>query len=345
MRARTVKAEDRFLERLRALLPRGESVRIGPGDDAAVLGLAAGEVAVTTDLMVEGVDFLPGEDPEVLGRRVVSVNLSDLAAMGARPEFFLLSIAFPPPRGEDYPLAIARGAIARGQAYGASLVGGDLSSAPETFVSVCLWGRLEGAPLSRSGGSPGDLLYVSGRLGEAAAGLRLAGRLHALGRGAPDPAPELARLPAGKAEGLIRAYRDPEPRIALGRVLSGQGLASAAIDVSDGLGLDAARLARASAVRAVLEKEALPVSEALAAFAALEAVDPLELVLSGGDDYELLFAARPETAAALGRARDQWGVGVTRIGFLERGEGAVVRDEKGERDVAHLGHDHFGAGR
>ena len=278
-----MKAEDRFVEKLRALLPASGAV-LGPGDDAALVRTAEGLLAATTDLLVEGVDFLPGEDPERLGRRAAAVNLSDLAAMGALPEFFLLSVGFPPGKGEDFPLAIARGAIARAGEFGAHLVGGDLSAAPQTVISVALWGRPAGL-LTRSGASPGDGVYVSGHPGQAAAGLRLA-RAPVAG-----VAPEDERI-------LRHAFHDPLPRVALGAELARHGLASAAIDVSDGLGIDAARLARASGVRLVLEKESLPVSAALQSFASRAGLDPLYLVLGGGDDYELLFTVRRRRSAS-----------------------------------------------
>ena len=132
--------EDRFVEKLRALLPRSERVRIGPGDDAAVLSSRGADLVLTTDLLVEGVDFLPDEDPEKIGRRALAVNLSDIAAMGGRPEFFLLSIAFRAERGEEFPLAVARGALSRATPLGLDLVGGDLSDAKETVVSVLVGG-------------------------------------------------------------------------------------------------------------------------------------------------------------------------------------------------------------
>ena len=147
-----MKPEDRFVEKLRALLPESGAI-LGPGDDAALVQREAGLLAATTDLLVEGVDFFPGEDPERLGRRAAAVNLSDLAAMGAEPEFFLLSIGFAPEKGEDFPLAIARGAIARAGEFGAHLVGGDLSAAPQTVISVALWGKPAGTPLTRAGAS------------------------------------------------------------------------------------------------------------------------------------------------------------------------------------------------
>ena len=319
-----MKAEDRFVERLRALLPDGGAV-LGPGDDAALVRSVEGLLAATTDLLVEGVDFLSGEDPERLGRRAAAVNLSDLAAMGALPEFFLLSIGFPPEKGEDFPLAIARGAIARAGEFGAHLVGGDLSAAPQTVISVALWGRPAGAPLARSGASPGDRVYVSGHPGHASAGLRLA-----RAGGARDE------------DRILRdAFHDPVPRVPLGAELARHGLASAAIDVSDGLGIDAARLARASGVRLVLDQDALPVSRALRSFASRAGLDPLDLVLGGGDDYELLFTVPPAAQERLERHAGAFGVPVTRIGRAEEGAGAVLSNDGALRDIADFGHDHL----
>jgi thiamine-monophosphate kinase len=260
------------------------------------------------------------------------VNLSDLAAMGALPEFFLLSIGFPPDRGEDYPLSIARGAIARGGEFGAHLVGGDLSAAPQTVISVALWGRPAGPPLTRAGASPGEVLYVSGYPGEAAAGLRLARQ-------------PVAGLTPGQERRLLDAYHDPLPRIALGAALSRQRLATSAIDVSDGLGADAARLSRASGVRLVLDRSLLPASTALQCFASRTGLDPLELMLGGGDDYELLFTVPATEQGRLAEQAADFGVPVTLIGRAEEGAGAVLSDGGAERDIAGLGHDHLEAAR
>ncbi len=336
-----MKAEDRFVEKLRTLLPPAEAVAIGPGDDAAVILREAGPLAATTDMLVEGVDFLAGEDPERLGRRSVAVNLSDLAAAGAEPEFFLLSIGFPRGQGESYPLAVARGAIARARPFGAHLVGGDLSAAPVTVVSVAFWGRPSGLPLSRAGASPGDLVYVSGHPGEAAAGLILARRVAAFSKQGSAPAPRFPELASADQRRLLEAFHDPIPRVLLGVALSRRRLASAAIDVSDGLGVDAGRLARSSGVRLVLEKERLPISAALRSFAAMEDADPVELALSGGDDYELLFTVPPKEAARLDSHGSDFGVSVSRVGRVEGGEGAVLEGPLGSRDIADLGHDLF----
>jgi thiamine-monophosphate kinase len=324
--------EDRFVDRLRELLPADPRVAVGPGDDSAILRVEKGELAVTTDMLVEGVDFFPGEDPRRLGRRAVAVNLSDLAAMGARPEAFLLSVGFPADLGEDFPLDLARGALSRAGEFGAALVGGDLSRSPAVVVSVTLWGRAEKRPLLRSGARAGDLLFVSGWPGRAEAGRRLASG--AISARALDP--RLARE-------LLAAYHDPEPQVALGLALARDGGATAAIDVSDGLGLDACRLARASGVRAVIETARIPISRALAQAAAAAGEDPVEWALSGGDDYELLFSAPAEAAERLEAGGLEWGAPVKSIGRLEHGEGAVAAGPLGERDLAASGWDHLAA--
>ena len=324
--------EDRFVDRLRELLPDDPRVAVGPGDDSAILRVEKGELVVTTDMLVEGIDFFAGEAPRRLGRRAVAVNLSDLAAMGARPEAFLLSIGFPADLGEDFPLDLARGALSRAGEFGAALVGGDLSRSPVVVVSVTLWGRLEERPLLRSGARAGDLLFVSGWPGRAEAGRRLAS----------GAIPARALDPSFERE-LLAAYHDPEPRVALGLALARDGAVTAAIDVSDGLGLDACRLARASRVRAVIETARIPISRALAAAAAVAGEDPVEWALSGGDDYELLFSAPAEAAGRLEAGGLEWEAPVKSIGRLEPGEGAVAAGPVGERDLAASGWDHLAA--
>jgi thiamine-monophosphate kinase len=340
-----VKAEDRFVEKLRALLPGAGAILVGPGDDAAILDREAGLLAATTDMLVEGVDFFPGEDPQRLGRRAAAVNLSDLAAVGAQPEFFLLSIGFRAAAGEEFPLAIARGAVARAAEFGAHLVGGDLSAAPQTVLCVAFWGRPSGPPLQRSGARPGDDVYVSGQPGQAAAGLRLARRIAAFGSQGSAPLPRFPELSREDQDSLLAAYHDPTPRVRLGVTLARERLATAAIDVSDGLGVDASRLARASGVRLVLEKSRLPVSPSLVSFGAMEKLDPVDLALSGGDDYELLFTAPERDASRVSAHAGDFGVPVSRIGRVEEGEGAVLQESQGQRSIAELGHDHLDPAR
>ncbi len=335
-----MKSEDGFVDRLREAIEGSGDLLVGPGDDAAVFR-SDGLLVATTDTLVEGVDFLSGEDPTRLGRRAMSVALSDLAAMGAWPAFFLLTVGFPESAADDLPLEIAVAAAARAQEFGAALAGGDLSRASQIFLSVAVWGKPAGRPMLRSGARAGDVLFVSGWLGEAAAGLALA-RAGAGFPARPDtggwtpgglPVPDLTRL--------LAAYREPEPRLALGRALASDRLATAAIDVSDGLGLDSARLARASGVRLVIERERLPLSPALRSFAELTGTDPVETALAGGDDYELLFTVSPVNAGRFADPPSDWGVNVRRIGRVEPGAGVYLEDERGLRPVGDLGFDHF----
>lgn len=239
-----------------------------------------------------------------------------------------MTVGFPPTASEETVFAICRGAAARAREHGADLVGGDLSASPTLFVSVTMAGELEGAPLTRSGARAGDRLYLSGPTGRAAAGLAIA----------RDGAP--AGLSEEAARGLVAAYRDPRPRVELGTALSRRRLASAAIDVSDGLGIDASRLARASGLKAVLEAESLPIAADLSLFARSAGVSALDLAIGGGDDYEILFAA-PEAAEAEIASLPE----VARIGWLEGGSGALLRSAGGDRDVSLTGWDHVEAAR
>jgi thiamine-monophosphate kinase len=225
--------------------------------------------------------------------------------------------------------------------FGACLVGGDLSTAPTAVVSVALWGQPAGKPLLRSGARPGDELWLSGYTGRAAAGLRLAERE----RAGTEVARSWHRRFQQAQKELLSAYRDPEPRVGLGLWLAAHGTASAAIDISDGLGLDAGRLARASRVRAVLEREKIPVHPAVAALAEIESVDPFDWILSGGDDYELLFTAPPEARPALKEIHPDWDFPLTQVGYIEAGEGAALRDRNGDHDISQLGYDHFEGAR
>jgi thiamine-monophosphate kinase len=323
-----VTPEDRLVEKLRQIAGGASDVAVGIGDDAAVLRRDAGDLVITTDVLVESVDFPLDADPTGIGRRAFSVNASDLAAMGARPEHFLLAIAFPSARGQDFPLAVARGAVDRGRQFGATLVGGDLSSAAAVMVAVTLWGRPEGEPMRRSGARPGEAVFVTGFPGRAAAGLWLTGH--------PD-----ATVPAEFRRELVAALRDPEPRVEIGLRLARERLASAVIDVSDGIGIDAGRLARASGVRLVLEASRLPVAPAVSACARTAGADPLDWIVSGGDDYELLFTAPEPAASALARMANDTGVPVTRVGRVESGEGAVLKTGGRLVDVASSGYDHL----
>jgi thiamine-monophosphate kinase len=286
----------------------------GPGaldlaDDAAVFDPPPGrQLVAAADAMVAGVHFLPDDPPETVGRKLLRVNLSDLAAMGATPLAYLLTVALPRGTPEEWLAAFVDGLAADGGAFGIHALGGDTVSTPgPATLSLTILGTVApGAALRRTGARPGDRVWVSGTIGDGAFGLRvLRGEL------------------AADAEGhLARRYRLPEPRLALGAALS--GLARATMDVSDGLLQDLGHLCRASGCcGAIVEAAALPLSDA--ARAAIQSDHALfRLALTGGDDYELLFAAAPERSEEILARAAEAGTPVTPIGHFVEGPPEVV---------------------
>jgi len=290
----------------------------GLADDAAVFGVPAGrELVVTVDAMVAGVHFLPGDPPEDVAAKLLRVNLSDLAAMGAEPYAYTLVTALPKDLPEDWLAAFARGLGEDQRRYGIHLAGGDsVSTAGPVTLSVTAMGLVPtGQALPRCGGRAGDAVFVTGSIGDAALGLQVAfGKL--------DVADAEARAH------LLGRLRRPEPRVGVGARLP--GVAAACLDVSDGLVADLAHLAEESGCAAVLHAGRVPLS---AAARAVVGGDParLALALTGGDDYELLFSAPVERRQALAAVADEAGVAITEVGRLEAGEAGrvTVRDDSG----------------
>jgi thiamine-monophosphate kinase len=311
---------DRFFASLGAARP---DVLAGVGDDAALLQVAPGHELVTcVDTLVEGRHFPVGSDAYDIGWRSLAVNLSDLAAMGATPTWALLALTLPA-MDEEWLDGFARGFGKLAQEAGVALVGGDTTRGPLT-LSVTAMGLVpNGLALRRSGARPGDLVYVTGWPGDAAAGLALIeGRLQ--GQGANRGA-------------LERKFRHPEPRMAFGQGL--RGVAHACIDVSDGLAQDLGRLAAASGVGAIIRARELPLSRALYALAGEEAARGY--ALAGGDDYELLFTAPASARAQIGALAAKAGAPACHcIGEIVAGKGVRVLGERGELPVPR-GWDHF----
>jgi thiamine-monophosphate kinase len=320
---------------------RQSSLSKGIGDDAAIISQRAGlDTIITADLLVEGVDFDPDRletSPRDIGHKALAVSLSDVAAMGARPRFCLLSIGVPAARWRTTFLEeFYRGVRALASRHGVTIIGGDTSQTPERIVvdSVVIGEARRGRAVLRSGARAGDLLFVTGALGGAAAGLRLLQR----------------RADAGAAavrDGLTRAERQlvgrqdrPDPRVEWGSILGERGLATAMIDISDGLSSDLSHLCRESRVGAVVEAERLPLDSRLQAFAA-GAADGLSLALDGGEDFELLFSASPREARRL--PAEVGGVAVTRIGEVTDRQGKVRLSSGGRtRQLNPGGFQHFG---
>jgi thiamine-monophosphate kinase len=285
-------------------------------DDAALLDPPPGRTLVlAADAMVAGVHFLPDDPPETIGRKLLRVNLSDLAAMGAEPIGYLMTTALSPATGDAWLEGFTRGLAEDQTRFGVVLLGGDTVSSPgPVTLSLTIIGAVSpGRALRRNGARAGDALWVSGTIGDGALGLdALTGRLGDL-----DDAHRAA---------LALRYRLPEPRLALGMALA--GVASACMDVSDGLVQDVGHLARGAGLAATIEAGSIPLSEA--ARAALAAnPDVRERCLAGGDDYELVFAAPPEAEAAVRAAATSAGVAVTRIGGFAAGSGVAVRAADG----------------
>jgi thiamine-monophosphate kinase len=302
---------------------RSDRVALGVGDDCALLAPAPGmQWAVSTDMLVEGRHFLPTVPPERLGHKALAVNLSDLAACGAEPLAFTLALALP--RADDAFLApLAAGLYALADAQGIELVGGDTTAGPLNLC-ITVFGQVPaGRALRRSGARPGDDLWVSGQLGDARLALEcFRGR---------------AALGAEEFVSVRRAMELPQPRVALGLAL--RGLASSAIDLSDGLVGDLGHVLAASGVAARVEVDLLPRSAVLARQpAALQH----ECLLAGGDDYELLFTAEPARRDEVRAAGATAGVAVTRIGTITAGQGLLLVDARGAPLPARFrSFDHF----
>jgi thiamine-monophosphate kinase len=286
----------------------------GPGardlrDDAALLAPPPGrELVLTADAMVAGVHFLPGDPPDLIGRKLLRVNLSDLAAKGAVPLAYLMTVSVPRDTPDAWFAGFAAG-LARDQAeYGVTLLGGDTTSTPGPIsLSLTIIGHVApGRAVHRDGARPGDSIWVTGTIGDGALGLQVA-----LGRLAD---------PTGH---LLDRYRLPRPRVGLAL----HGIASASMDVSDGLVQDLGHICRASSAGAVLEADLVPLSDAARA----AGPDRLVTCLTGGDDYEVLMSVPPGRDDALRAAASAAGIGVTRVGHFTSGPSDVmVRRASGE---------------
>jgi thiamine-monophosphate kinase len=308
----------------RACGARRADVVVGVGDDAALMTVPeATELVAATDTLVAGVHF-PHDSPAAsIGHRALAVNLSDLAAMGARPAWALLALSLPQAQ-ESWLGEFAAGFDALARAHEVQLVGGDTTRGP-LCITVQLLGFVpRGTALKRSGGQPGDSLFVSGTPGDAAAGLAL----------------QEARMsaPAAPHAYLRERFEMPSPRVALGERL--REFASACIDVSDGLLADAAKLAHASGTGVEIHYEALPVSAALEQAAGAERAR--QFALTGGDDYELCFAVAEKNLAALMQQLPPQRWDYRRIGVLRAAPGAAVLRDGSVMQFSHSGYQHFG---
>jgi len=309
-------------------------VPLAIGDDCAVLAPRPGmQLAISMDMLQEGVHFLPDSDPFLLGQRTLLVNLSDLAAMGAQPLCFTLALSLPR-HDSDWLTQFSAGLAQVAVAHHCPLVGGDLTASARTSagkpgaLSLCVQvhGELPaGTGMFRSGAKRGDGIYVTGTLGDAAAGLRVL-------RDNAWPT-----LDVVQRDSLVQAFHLPESRVSAGIVL--RGLASAAIDLSDGLASDLLHILNASGVAARVDLDALPLSAALCAAVAPE--ERVQLALGGGDDYELCFTVPPENTVSMETQMAALGTPVRRIGEVLAGSAVQWWRGGAQQSLQVQGYNHF----
>jgi thiamine-monophosphate kinase len=335
--------ERELARRLRDRIPAAPDLPVGVGDDAAAVALES-PVVVTADVLVEGVHFLRESAPaRLLGRKSLTVNLSDVAAMGGVSRHALVSLCLPSELELSWVDSLYDGLLERAAEVGVSIVGGNVARSPAAIVvDVTLLGEAP-EPLLRSTAQPGDLTVVTGVLGAAAEGVALLrqgarltedGELSATGMWTESS--------SDAVYACLRAQLDPRPPLALARALAERGLARAAMDLSDGLSSDLAEMCRQSRLGTRIEASAVPISPAMASLERARGGDARAVALHGGEDYELLLAVDPGQFEALQELAGVWGVAVCAIGEFFDGDPEVrLRDEDGERSMPSAGYDHF----
>jgi len=317
-----------LIERVRRRTVQGRGVNLGIGDDAAWVQTRSGSCLLTTDLLIEGVHFdLKWISLYALGHKTLAVNMSDIAAMGGKPAYLLLSLGIPSTFESEDVEKYYRGIRSLALKSGVALVGGDTSVAKSLFISACLIGHAPYRPITRGGAQVGDDIYVTGTLGDSALALKLL-------RGKSL----LFRKPAARF--LLSRHHFPTARLRVGATLARNKLARAMIDVSDGLLQDLGHICRASRIGAILVEEKLPLS---AAYRSLAGREGTGYALSGGEDYELLFCARRRDRSEIEKLEKGVGVPITRIGTcVPSRDGITVLDSNGRSlSFRGTGHDHF----
>jgi thiamine-monophosphate kinase len=334
---KSVISEDELVHAIRKLLS-GEApgVAVGIGDDAAVVDAGRHHTILTTDMLVEGVHFeRASASAHDIGHKALTVNVSDVAAMGGSPRFGLVSIGIPPDVETPWVIELYSGIREAAGEYGMAVIGGDTNRAGKVVLSVTVVGAVaRDHAVTRSGARSGDHLVVTGSLGAAAGGLRLA---------QADPHQVREALVSEWGRRLVQAHLRPVARVGEGETLASEG-ATAMIDISDGLSLDLSRLCAESGVGATVTLADVPVAEGLEDLAkAFEGnLDPLDLALHGGEDYELLAAVPPEAVdGAAEKLAERFGTGLSVIGSVTGEQLRAVGEDGTERPLEPKGWDHF----
>jgi thiamine-monophosphate kinase len=321
--------EDELVEAIAALTGAESRVLIGIGDDAAVWQPSRSQRSViSTDALIEGVHFSRAwMSPDDIGWRAMAANLSDLAAMAARPRLGTVALGIPPEWTPQALLECYAGMARCAKSYGLQIAGGDLVRAPVLTIAITVIGEVRASNLkTRSGARPGDVIASTGALGASRAGL--------------DVAKGAVQIDAALAARALEAHRLPQPRLAQGRWLGASSRVHAMMDCSDGLSTDLTRMAQASGVGASIER--VPIADAASAAAAALGIDPMAYALAGGEDFELLLAIESRAFMHLARRfQARFGQALERIGTVRADERIVMVNQGREEPVARTGWDHF----
>jgi len=319
-----------LIKRIRKRVATSNSAVIqGIGDDVAVIEMANKTLLVTTDILIEGIHFdRSWIDPYRLGKKALAVNLSDIAAMGGTPKYFLISLGLPKDLSLSFISSFYQGLKEEARRFCVDLLGGDTSLSQKIVINICLLGEgKKKGLLFRRGARVGDDLFITGTLGDAALGLKI---LQKKG---------LMRGP----KGLIERQLSPYPRIQLGQAIAKRRLATAMVDVSDGLLIDTTHVLEESGVGARIWEERIPLSRLYRKWIHFYSKGLYQMALCGGEDYELLFTAPPEKRKKISDLAHSLNVPITRIGeILSPKEGFYVAKRDGEKySPSHLGFEHF----
>ena len=317
-----------LIKRIRRLTPSGRGVLLGIGDDAAWVESRYGSVLVTSDLLIQDIHFkLEWTSMFALGHKVLAVNLSDIAAMGGRPAYLILGLGIPADFTSTQISEFYRGVNSLAARTGVLLIGGDTNIARCLTISACVIGHPVSTPVRRSGAQSGDDIYVTGTIGDSSLGMELLQSGRALSS-------------RGFAGYLIARHRQPTPRVLVGQTLARRRLATAMIDVSDGLLQDLGHICEASGVGAEIWLDHVPLSSA---YRAMAGKDAAQRALSGGEDYELLFCARQRDGTRLLNLSKHARLPITRIGrCLGTRRRIAVLDGSGKVvPISATGYDHF----
>ncbi len=327
--------EEELVAAIRTILKEDAAgVLLGLGDDAAVVEPGSHLIVLTADLLVEGVHFRrETTSAHDLGYKALAVNVSDVAAMGGSPRYALISVGIPQDVEMAWVVELYAGLRDAASEYAMTIVGGDTSRSGSVLISVAVTGEVgHDLAVTRSGARPGDRVVVTGTLGAAAGGLRLASA----------PKHSVAAVASSSGRELLAAYARPQARVGEGQTLAREG-ATAMIDVSDGLAIDLGRLCRESGVGATVVLSGIPVASSLSELRSALGAEPLELALEGGEDYELLATLPPRAVPLTAQLlKDRFGTPLTDIGEIRAGEGLVaVQADGSERPLEATGWDHF----